>query len=205
MKAGTNHNRSRTDSGRAGFRWNYYERKVGVYLTLHCPLRTQVGKNNAWVAWETMVWVQPRESLEVRRDTWLYDAERQKRLFVTPIHRQVLHQSYADLRVQYDWVGGGYVPIKDLGNGLTRERWQNGTKVVSEFWGELTHKNWAGYEGHTTKKGLSSSFDLLGFNRDVLAAVAGCAAQGRFDVLHDWFIDHAPDPVARLFDTPGPL
>lgn len=207
MKPSFNVNVDRTDTGRAGFRWNYRERKVGVYLTLHCPLQTRPTERRTcgadMVAWETSVCYEPREYLTVYRETHLYTGERKRRLYTTG-KKLLVHKSYADLSVAYSF-SGEYVPVKDLGDGKTVERW----KVIKrklDYAGEVRGLVWrSNFSEKETTVGPPRGFDLSAFHVDLRSAIDGCAAQGRFDVLMDWFIEKSPDCVADLFSNPGPL
>ncbi len=203
MKPSTNVIVGRTDTDLRGYSWNYRERKVGNYLTLCCPLR-HAAPGAFWLAWRTTVWIEPRGRMEIRRDTHRYDPECGRRLRCKRGPNGLMHQSYADLRIQCQSVGGTWVPVEQITEDTIRERWKAGTQIPIPGTAEIVSVRWHGYEGERTVFGLPD-LDLVGYQPSVLAVVAGCAAQGRFDPLADWLTENSPEPIARLFTEPGEL
>lgn len=190
MKPSFNVIRGRTDRGVAGFRWCYRERKVGRYLTLHCPRRKAEPpadrrvNGGYWYGWETSLsfecpWKPDRHrwangEMRIDRETRFVHAESGRNV---PRYGIRYDKSVADLRVRADLLG---------------------TIRHHAFHG-VPHAMPATTEEHIEPDAVA---DLIA---RFAAVVDGCAAQGRFDVAADWLVENAPACVARLFDTPATL
>ena len=205
MKPSANVNVGNSGVGLRGFRWNYRERKVGVYLTLRCPLQYTETGSVFWRSWETVFRLEPRGELGIWRDTYRYDVYCHRRLNVEPTSKQIRHHSWADLRLHYDHTPGYWEHVADLGGNVSCERWTPGVRVFVPGTTKVEHQQWWGYESETTVVGLPANFDLLKFHADVAALIAGCAARGRFEPVVDWITENSPDELSRLFTEPGPL
>jgi hypothetical protein len=206
MKPAMNRNKGRTAVGLNGYRWNYSERKVGSQLQLHCPLRWQEGPGYRNLAWETELLIESRGLFRITRETHGYDSLAGRRVYVGPPGKRVVHQSFADLGLHYRYEGQ-WVPCvsqKGLAEGECRERWRV-FKSFEEGTTRIDHFNCRGHEFEQVTVGLPVGFNHAEFHASVMQVVAGCAAQGRFDILADWMTENSPDPIARLFDSPGPL